>query len=175
MILKDEILKLIDGDIHQYAEIDASKISFKKEVVEACKQNYCGRYNKSWLCPPAVGKLDDLRAKYSAYDNALVFTTKSPLEDSFDIESMEFAREAHQAITRRVIPLQEYNDISILGAGGCTLCLKCTYPDSECRFPKLAFPAVEAVGIDVVALASSCTINYHNGVNTVTYFSVILY
>jgi hypothetical protein len=35
--------------------------------------------------------------------------------------------------------------------------------------------ALEAAGIDVVALAKTANINYYNGKNTVTYFAAILY
>ena len=64
----------------------------------------------------------------------------------------------------------------LAGAGSCTLCGdSCTYPKSPCRYPKRARRSMEACGMDVAALAKDCGINYINGENTVTYFSVLFW
>lgn len=52
---------------------------------------------------------------------------------------------------------------------------KCTYPTAPCRFPEKARSSAYANGISVVDLAKQLGINYKNGNNTVTYFSVVLY
>ncbi|MBR6781391.1 MAG: DUF2284 domain-containing protein, partial [Clostridia bacterium] len=62
-----------------------------------------------------------------------------------------------------------------MGCGSCDLCEKCTYPDAPCRFPDRALTSVEANGIQVIELAKNIGINYNNGENTVTYFSMILF
>ncbi|MBR2616748.1 MAG: hypothetical protein IKC56_00735 [Clostridia bacterium] len=55
------------------------------------------------------------------------------------------------------------------------MCKTCTYPTAPCRFPDRARTSMEACGINVVELAKEVGINYVNGQNTVTYFSLILY
>lgn len=171
----NELAAALGADVWQYAETEVKNIEFSEAVVAACKANYCGRYNKTWMCPPAVGTLEQLKAKYGAYKYAFVFTTKHDVEDSFDIEGMFAARKVHEKIESKIYPLTEFADCSILGAGGCSICEKCAYPDAPCRFPKKAKPSVEACGINVVNLAATCGINYINGENTVTYFSVVLF
>ena len=60
----------------------------------------------------------------------------------------------------------------VLGAGGCNVCKKCAFPE-PCRFPEKAKTSVEACGINVVSLAKTAKINYTNGENTVTYFTLV--
>lgn len=173
--MKAKILEIVKEKAFQFAEIETKDLVFDEFVVNACKANYCGKYGKSWVCPPALGSLDELKAKILKHEKALVYTTKHNLEDSFDFEGMMAAKEEHVNID-----LLFQNEVTALGgfalgAGGCSKCERCTYPDSPCRFPDIAKPSVEAHGIDVTKLATTANINYHNGVNTVTYFTLILW
>lgn len=166
---------LLAEHIHESAIISAKRISFSATVLDACKQNLCGKYGTSWMCPPAVGNIETLKEKYTAFQSAFVFTTKHEIEDSFDFEGMMQAGAAHTEIESRIADaVRNYGGV-ILGAGGCKLCESCTYPTAPCRFSNKAKPSVEACGIDVVHLANECGIRYHNGENTVTYFSVVFY
>ena len=164
-------LKAAEGKVWQYAELDFQDIEFSEEVVAACKANFCGNYNKSWQCPPNVGTLEELKAKYSKYPHAFVFTTKHDIEDSYDIEGMEVARIEHEKVEDLIRPVLPEGSF-MLGAGGCNVCKKCAFPE-PCRFPEKAKSSVEACGINVVSLAKKSKINYTNGENTVTYFTLV--
>lgn len=170
-----QIGEFIQGKAHQWAIINASELPFFAWVEDACKANYCGRYATTWTCPPGVGSFDELKEKCLAFDRALVFSTKNEIEDSFDIEGMTEARQKHEKITDEVVEFFAPQKIRALSAGSCNLCAKCTYPNAPCVKPDKARSSVEANGISVVDLAKICSINYHNGANTVTYFSVILF
>ena len=161
--------------VHEFAVVDTEEIPFRTYVVDACAMNYCGRYNKTWQCPPAIGPLEKLKEACLAYEKALVFTTCHALEDSFDIEGMERGRTTHEKITDQAVEFFLNEEIKTLSAEGCSLCKVCTYPNSTCRFPNKARSSVEANGISVVELAKNCNIHYTNGENTVTYFSMIFY
>lgn len=167
----EDILRVAGDQIWQYAEIDVKDIEFSEEVVAACRANFCGNYNKSWKCPPNVGTLEELREEYIKFSQAFVFTTKHPIEDSFDIEGMFAARLEHDKTEDAIRPVLPAGS-RILGAGGCNVCKKCAFPE-PCRFPDKAKTSVEACGINVVSLAKTAKINYTNGENTVTYFSVV--
>ena len=93
--------------IHQYAFISPIDIPFTKEVRAACEANLCGRYGKSWACPPGAGDWEELRDHYKNYKNALVYTTKHDLEDSFDIEGMDEGRIQHEKLDQTVLGLLE--------------------------------------------------------------------
>ncbi len=171
-----EILKeKLENKYNECVQIKTSEINFEPYVREACKANYCGRYNKTWLCPPAVGEIEELSKKYAVYKNAFVFSTVHEIEDSFDIEGMFEGRIQHDKVEKLIEKFVCENGGKLLGAGSCDICEKCTYPDAPCRFPEIAKPSVEACGIDVVTLCDTTNMKYVNGVNTVTYFSIAFY
>jgi len=161
--------------VHEIAMLDTKDIPFSEEVVAACARNACGCYGKTWQCPPGVGTLEERMRICRAYEHAIVFTTRHALEDSFDVEGWARGRVSHEATTDRVLELFPLEKRLAFSAEGCHLCEKCTYPDAPCRFPDRARVSVEANGIFVVELAKICGIHYHNGANTVTYFSMILF
>lgn len=166
---------LVAGKIFQQAFGKTADVKFQTEVRAACEKNYCGMYGKCWVCPPGVGDLDSLAKKYAEYENFFVFTTKHAIEDSFDIEGMTAARKEHRTVEELLLPAVQKNGLALLGAGGCDLCEKCSYPDAPCRNPARAIPSMEAAGINVVELAHDTGVNYHNGENTVTYFSIVFF
>ena len=47
--------------------------------------------------------------------------------------------------------LKNYHKVISFGAGPCRLCKECSL--SECKFPQIARPSMEACGIDVYATA----------------------
>jgi predicted metal-binding protein len=160
------------GRVHEIGALKTEEIVFSPELYRACKSNICGNYNKCWTCPPAVGTMEEQREKILRWKYALVFTTKFDLEDSFDAGGMKKARKIHNSIT---IDLKErFSANPVYGAGGCSVCTACAYPE-PCRFPERAVSAVEAAGIDVTALSRTAHLAYNNGLNTVTYFSMLLF
>ncbi len=180
---KEQFLELISAlpdrvpHIHESAWVAPMQIPFSEEVRKMCEVNRCGKYGTCWTCPPAVGPWDVLRDKYRAYREAFVFTTCHELEDSFDIEGMQEAAEAHKRLDALIAEsLSAYaGQYAHLSAGGCTVCEKCTYPDAPCRFPEKTRQSMEACGIDVVTLSREVGIKYINGADTVTYFSMLLF
>ena len=181
---KEEILELLGGRIFQYAVISTKDINFSPELLKTCEKNSCGNYNKYWTCPPAAGPIEKHMEKIQTFSHAFVFTSKGDLDDPFDFEGMMKANDYHSKITAEMHErLGKTNPV--YGAGTCKICKdtavsdaaisdKCAYPEA-CRFPEKIFPAIEAAGINVTELSRIGGINYNNGKNTVTYFSMILY
>ena len=158
--------------------VKAGGISFRREFRAACEQNTCGKFGKCWMCPPDVGDIDEMIARAKTYENALVFQTVEPLEDSFDIEGMEAAAKKHTVLTlalaEAIRPLLQ-NPL-ILGAGACHVCGACAkLGDKPCIRPENAFASLEAYGIAVSELAELCGMNYMGGPNTVTFFGGVLF
>jgi len=154
--------------------IPASKVTFSDEVRRLCEQNICGNFGKSWTCPPAVDSLDTLQARVSPYSRLMIFNKVYPLEDSFDWEGMVSSAKQFQAgigkLKRQIRRSEPGFDGLILGAGACTLCETCSYPQGEpCRNPDQAIYSVESFGIDAMALMTDNGLKYNNGPNTVTY------
>ncbi|MCL2093090.1 MAG: DUF2284 domain-containing protein [Treponema sp.] len=168
----EAILKLLQGRCHQWGLAPTKDLIFSQELRQACVQNTCGRYGASWTCPPAVGSIDSLKERILAFPQGLVFTTMLELEDSFDFPGMQRAKEIHDAITAEVH--DRFGERHpVFGAGSCTRCSPCAYPQS-CRFPGQTYPSLEAAGIHVTELSVAAGVLYNNGPNTVTYFSMVL-
>ena len=172
------LAEILQGRIFEHAVISTGDITFYPELLKACEQNVCGKYNKCWTCPPASGSLETQMEKIRGFPHAFVFTTKGELEDSFDYEGMTLAKDIHDRITREMHD-RFGRDNPVYGAGGCKLCggllsKPCAYPE-PCRFPEKIYSSIESAGINVTELSKTGGIHYNNGPNTVTYFSMILF
>ena len=175
--LIDDILKL---NVANASVVEASVIVFSKEFRSLCEQNKCGSYNKNWMCPPAVGPIEDLMAEAGGYRQALVFQTVHSISKSFDFKGMFEAAAKHERVVMGVLKhiIEKYGikDVLPLGVGPCHFCKECTYIDGEeCRFPDKAIASLEAYGIDVAKLLKVCGIPYHHGKNTVSYVGCMLF
>lgn len=142
-----------------------------------CETNACGNYGGNYMCPPNVAPIDELMVRLRTYENALVYQTVSPLEDSFDFEGMMAAGKRHNDLGQRLWDAADSLGMETLhlGAGGCRLCDVCAIRTEEpCRHPKRAMSSLETYGVDVTALAAAAGMRYINGPNTVTYFGAVL-
>lgn len=165
--------KVLNGRAHEHATISTADIVFSPELRKACEANICGSYNRSWSCPPASGSVEEQREKILAFQKALVFTTKFDLEDSFDFEGMAKAGEIHGKLTLEIH--ERFGKTNpVFGAGCCRVCETCAYPE-PCRFPDKVYTSLESAGINVTDLSRTARINYNNGPNTVTFFSMVLF
>lgn len=171
-------IAIVRGAAHARV-IDADKVPFDPSLRQLCEMNSCGMYGKNWMCPPALGEVDDLIARTRDYKYALVYQTIGELEDSFDYEGMEKAGEIQNAVTYGIeddmvsLPISSFLH---LAAGDCKLCPTCSkIEDEPCRHPDKARPSLSAYGVFVSKLAELCGMKYTNGTNTVTYFGVLFY
>ena len=159
--------------------VPVEEIDFEPSFRSLCESNACGMYGRSWMCPPHVGKVEDLIAQAKAYRTALVYQIVDTLEDSYDFEGMMEAGQKMNDLTQRVRDeLKDEIDPNslLLGAGGCRLCPVCAKrEDKPCRFPDKALASLEAYCISVSDLAASCGMKYINGQNTVTYFGAVMF
>ncbi len=172
------IIKLLNKHAKAFAPVNTEEILFDPAFGALCEQNACGFYGACWMCPPDVGRIEDLIARAQSYDRALVFQTVHPLEDSFDIEGMRRAARTHNHLIVKLRRKAERAGIDcfLLGAGACGGCKTCAKTKGEpCRHPDRRVISLEAAGVDVVQLAKLSGLPYLNGKNTVTYFGVLLF
>ena len=170
-----ERLGLEAGFTH-VAPLDRTTIELKAEVREMCRTGNCGAYGKKWSCPPGCGSLEDCKARLERYRGGILVQTVGRLEDSLDYEAMmeiEARHKAHFAQLEKVLR-QSYPDMLALGAGGCTKCEACTYPDAPCRFPGQAFASMEAFGMLVLQVCKDNNLTYYYGPDTMAYTSCFL-
>ncbi|MBQ4055112.1 MAG: DUF2284 domain-containing protein [Clostridia bacterium] len=168
---------IIDSGAFACGEVPINEINFYDDIRAICEGNGCRVYGKTWVCPPAIGTVEECRERVNSYQRAILFNAVYELEDSFDIEGMDDARLEFRKLCEdvRAALLPIIPDHRLLANGGCSRCEKCSYPDAPCRFPDTAFQALEGYGVIVSELAKQAGIKYINGRDTVTYFAMILY
>ena len=159
--------------ICQYALLDVTEIPFSEKVRYICKSQ-CGRYGKSWSCPPAVGEVEECRKRCFLYEKVLVFTTMAEVTDAAIMEETLKTRKNHEAVTRGLC--KELEDLGIqclpLSGESCQICDTCAYPE-KCRHPESMIPCVESYGILVTEIAETCGIEFYTDNRTVTWFGMI--
>lgn len=177
MNLSEEIERIAKSIFSETGYVDTGKLVFYPEVRQICEQNGCRRYGTTWACPPAIGTLDECRARVEPYDRMLLLAKKYELEDSFDyegmMEGMRDFRDAADEFDRRIRGL--LTDFLLLANESCGRCTKCTYPDAPCRFPEQLHPSLEGYGFVVNELAREAGVRYNNGPATVTYFGGLFF
>ena len=157
-------------------KLDVSTIQLMPEVRKMCEANTCRMYGKNWCCPPGVGSLEECGERISRYKEGILVQTVGELEDALDGEAMmetEAAHREHFEALRDEL-LKEYPGMLSVGAGTCTRCKECTYPDKPCRFPDNTFGSMEAYGMLVTQVGQANDMHYYYGPNTIAYTSCFL-
>ena len=161
------------------AVIGQDSVVLSEEFRAICEKNQCGRYGACWQCPPDCGGIDLLMEKVRSFPFMLIYQSVTTIEDSFDIEGMQAAGEAHSLLCQRVRKAAceiLKHPFFCLGSGGCHLCDQCTRSEGDpCRHPNEAMISMESCGIDVYNTVKGTDLKYINGTNTVTYFGAVLF
>lgn len=168
--------ELLQYPIMQFAYLKTEQVEFLDRVREICKKE-CPRYGTSWSCPPAVGTVEECRERCRAFTDVFVFSTIAEVQDITNMEETLATRMEHEEITMEVVRIfrRQFGEILTLSTESCEICQKCSYPDAPCRHPDRMFPCVESYGILVTELAQLGEMEFMNGSNVVTWFSVIFY
>ncbi len=171
-----EALAREEGFTH-LTRLDCATIELLPEVRKMCEANTCGQYGKSWACPPGCGTLEECRERIAHYSWGILLQTVGELEDSLDFEEIMETEERHKENFTKAAELmrEHFSDVFSLGAGCCTICAECAYPDKPCRFPEKRVSSVESYGIYVSKLCKDNGIPYNYGPNTIAYTSCFLF
>lgn len=158
------------------APLDVSTLELRDEVRAMCSANTCRAYGKNWSCPPACGELEDLRQRFAQYSRGILVQTVGEVEDSMDFEGMMEAEAAHKEhfMTLYDRLLETWPGLLALGAGTCTRCRECTYPDAPCRFPEKRVSSMEACGLVVMDTCKANGLGYYYGPQSIAYTSCFL-
>jgi len=152
--------KALDFGASDATIIDAAIISIENKIIEYCQQPLCKSFGKSANCPPYAMKPAQARKMVAQYSHALVF--KTDVASKILISEKQFG--AFKLIFEIAAQLEAhainsgYTKSRGLAAGSC-LAVFCRgsscqviEEDQLCRFPSLARPSMEAVGINVFKL-----------------------
>ena len=153
--------------------LNPETIEQKPEVRQMCQA--CGRYAKHWSCPPGCGTLEECTRKVAQYSHGILVQTVGQLEDEFDGEAMMETQELHKERFGALCDKLQDANVLKLGAGCCTICKVCTYPDHPCRFPEKMVSSMESYGMVVAEVCKANDMPYYYGKNTIAYTSCVLF
>ena len=156
--------------------LDVTTIELKPEVRDMCAVNSCGQYGKRWGCPPGCGSLEECRERLQGYTHGILVQTSGDIEDGFDFEAMmEIEAEHKEHFLEMHAQLRDSaGQVLALGAGCCTVCAKCTYPDTPCRFPEKMLSSMEAYGMLVLEVCKANGLTYYYGADKMAYTGCFL-
>ncbi|MDO4617029.1 MAG: DUF2284 domain-containing protein [Lachnospiraceae bacterium] len=162
--------------IYQYAFAKPEDINFDEDTRFYCKKE-CKRYGTSWSCPPAIGKISQLKDRCMAYTDVLFFSSVTEVKDRTDPLVQVESRETHERMTRIFEKHMKDNGLLTytLSSGACSLCAKCGFPKEKCRHPQRMYPCIESYGIVAADLAEYCSMDFYMGENLLLWYSLILY
>ena len=156
--------------------LDPSTIELKEEVRQMCSGGGCTMYGKRWSCPPGCGTLEECRELLKGYTHGILVQSVAQLEDPFDAETMVETEQLHKErfdAMRKALHDRGLHALAA-GAGCCTVCRECTYPDAPCRFPEQNIASMEALGMLVPEVCKANALPYYYGENTIAYTSCFL-
>ena len=173
---RQQAMKLAEeAGFSHWGVFPVAELAFLPEVRAACEVNSCGRYDRSWSCPPACGSLEENERRARDYDWGVLVQTTGQMEDDFDVEVMMEAEQLQKERLNALCARLEGEDCLPLGAGTCTMCPKCTYPEAPCRFPAKMRVSMEAFGLQVTDVCKAAGIPYYYGPRTITYTCCVLF
>ena len=169
--------KLAELPLFIYDWIDPKELEYSERIRWIC-ENECPMYGKTWACPPGVGSVPECRGKCLSYENCLMISTITEVEDIANLEQTLATRAGHEAVTNQVGAMMEELGAKpyILSTEACALCERCAILDGQpCRMPEKMHPCVESHGINVIPVLEKCGIEFQYGENVVTWVSLLFY
>ena len=173
----EELSKIAEeAGFSAWAKLDLSTIELKPEVRDMCATNSCGQYGKRWSCPPGCGSLEECTQRMKGFTQGILVQTYGDVEDGFDFEAMMEIEADHKAHFSEMYEILRETGANVLaiGAGCCTQCAKCTYPDEPCRFPDKMIASMEAYGMLVLEICKANGLTYYYGPDKMAYTSCFL-
>lgn len=157
-------------------ELDPQQLVAREDVRAMCREDRCGAYNKNWTCPPVIGSVEQCQQQMRQYKRGILLQTVGHMSKAVDTKCY---RETEQRHMKSFLSLSEairrvYSDALCLGAGGCRVCRKCSYPE-PCCFPGKAVSSMEGYGLFVTQVCRDAGIDYHHGERTITYTACVLF
>ena len=165
-----------DAGFSAWNPLDIATIELKPEVRDMCAVNSCGQYGKRWSCPPGCGTLEECEARIKRCTHGILVQTFGDIEDGFDFEAMMEIEADHKAHFAEMYDALRKAGAEVLaiGAGCCTVCAKCTYPEESCRFPEKMVSSMEAYGMLVLEVCKANGLTYYYGADKMAYTSCFL-
>lgn len=168
--------RMAELPLFQYEFIDPRELTFSDRIRHVCESE-CPMYNTTWACPPAVGTVEECKARCLAFPHALMMTSVAEVQDTANMVETLATRAPHEALTHQVEQLLRdcgAAETYVLSTEACAICEQCAYPGGPCRHREKMYPCVESHGIVVTDIAEKYGIEFLTGC-AVVWFSLLFY
>ena len=102
--------QLAELPLYGYFSIDPKALEFSDRIRWICEHE-CPMYGRTWACPPAVGTVQQCKAKILSYENCLMISTIVEVNDITDIDEALATRSGHEEITNEVRDLMRAQQV----------------------------------------------------------------
>ena len=142
--------------IETYCEFSTELMVPEERIRAFCVQNKCGNYGNNYMCPPAAGSVNEIKAKLENFQHGILLQYRKHLDVKNNRKgAIQAQKEFHSKILQLEDLLSQKGISPVWGmiGGNCRLCDECKAKTGEtCRHPDKARMSLEAIGIDVLGL-----------------------
>ncbi|MGN0399306.1 MAG: DUF2284 domain-containing protein [Blautia sp.] len=155
-------------------------LKFVPDFRKFCEQNDCGNYGKNYACPPVCGTPEAMEAKVKQYENALVFQSRTPVNNIFDDAETKAIKKIHTRKTLKAVEELKKGglpeDGTFIMCGPCNFCDVCKMAEGEaCVKENMRFSCLSAYCIDAMKMAEHCQMDMEWNGSEVSFFSLYLF
>ena len=169
--------QLMELPLYVYTYIDPKSLDFSERIRYICKAE-CPMYGKTWACPPAVGEVEECKAKCLKYNSCLLVGTITEVVGEPSMEQSLATRPEHEKITNQIRDLFREQGIEpyILSTEACSVCERCAFLDGlPCRLPGRMHPCLESHGINIVPTLEENGLDFIFGLDVITWYSLLFF
>ena len=171
-----EIMKQLG--IETYCEFSAEMMVPEERIRAFCAQNKCGNYGGNYMCQPAVGSIEEVKAKLGNFQQGVLLQYAKYLDVKNDRKgAIQVQKDFHSKILQIEDFLSEKGIRPVWGmiGGNCRLCDECRAKTGEpCVNPDKARMSLEAIGIDVLGLLDKLGLDNKFHADKITWTGCIL-
>jgi predicted metal-binding protein len=131
-----------------YRWIDSKEIVVAQWVRMKCMFG-CGEYGQNAACPPNVPSVPECRRFFDEYSTGVIFHFEKTVDEPEDRHA--WTEQVNRGLVQleRAVFVSGYEKAFLLFMDSCELCKKCAGEREECKKPRMARPAPEAMAVDV--------------------------
>ncbi|KJS86621.1 MAG: metal-binding protein [Peptococcaceae bacterium BICA1-8] len=109
----------------------------------------CPNYGKKGTCPPNVPSVEECKAFFAEYEDAVIFHVKGELKHPDDRHDWCKAINLQLSALEREVFLNDYRKAFLMFIDKCTICGECLQSRVSCKNLKIARPVPESLAVDV--------------------------
>lgn len=140
--------KFLEHNFTDFKWIDPKKFVTGQWVRMKCMFG-CNEYGNAARCPPNVPSVSECERFFQEYKEAVIFHFQKKVDKPEDCSA--WTRKVNLKLLKleKEIFTSGYQKAFLLFLDSCNICEECTGIKEECKEPKMARPAPEAMCVDV--------------------------